>query len=191
MKHIDKQTIEKRKRLEHYYLELEQHQQNKKRDTALLIFLVIIGFSGLCYTFTQASPNYETDYSDFDEISASLAQTMARPKKTKAIIQATTYPSRRARKHLETLLIRGSKETHRPIKFIIDSFDDHAEYTLHFGNGKRRQVNKKQIVYYYQKPGKYRVRLNATFNGETRNIYTGHLEIADNLEFATGAEFGH
>ena len=177
------------KKLEQYIKDLHRKEKQKKRENRLLFFLCMLGLLGLyfLYNFSKPiTPNYSDYNIQWKDISAASINTGAR-------VHQVNYFSSNSSQYddknvIPSLKIMGEQEAHLPITFQLDSFDAAARYTLDLGNGQTKVLSSKQCSFTYRKPGQYPIKLKVQYKGQSRNIYSGLLQIKSTIEIAEGAE---
>jgi len=189
MTQIYKQRETNTKKLEQYIKDLHRKEKQKKRENRLLFFLSMLGLLGLYFLYSYSQPT-TPNYSDYNiqwkDISAAKGNAMPRVYQVNQFSKASSHYENT--NSIPALMIMGEQEAHLPITFKVDSFDDTARYILDLGNGQTKILNAKQCSFIYRKPGHYPVKLKVQYQGQTRNIYSGLLQIKSTIEIAEGAE---
>lgn len=81
----------------------------------------------------------------------------------------------------DLLQIGGSHEVGLPLSFNIDGYAANATYTLETGDGKTKQLDNGQLSHIYSSPGKYKVKLHVTYQGETKLACSKKIVISEQL----------
>ena len=166
---------------------LPKNSNSKLADKVLISSIFIFGVIGLMFILenmrhkkdeTSNSPIYE-----FKKIGD------GRSTETKNSSLTAHHPKNvNQDPNLENQLhIRGPREAHTPVVFEVENFNQHAEYTLDFGDGIRRVLNQRTDSHIYEDSGNYPLKLYITYKGDQRILYDNNVEIMEPITVATNA----
>lgn len=81
-----------------------------------------------------------------------------------------------------SLTYEGYTEVGEPITFSIQHFSPEAKYRIDFGNGRIQEVKQQDVVYAYDNPSKYQVKVQMEYAGQIKTISKKTIEIFPAIE---------
>ncbi|MEM8907412.1 MAG: PKD domain-containing protein, partial [Bacteroidota bacterium] len=167
-------------------IDLVLNAERRKRERFIAFLLILIGIIGLYLLSKPDSPNRTLIQGPIYKHEASLSGSTNSSKKS------NSFPSNPAQQikqqsTIEQLQVHGHMEAQEDLLFTVDSYDAHATYTLHLGNGKVKRFHGQSLRYAYPQSGSYQVRLNVSFEGETKELANRTLEIMEAIAVAPNA----
>lgn len=164
-----------------YALNIDFHDKSQWKDSIPLVILIMIGILGVFYVLQNSSELGNTKKSS--PVSYFTSNNLPEESSSKIIpvfkkeSKATTLSNNK--KHAAAIVkIRGVLEAKERVTFKIDNYDASFLYTIDFGNGIIRNINKKRVSYIYPSSGVYIVKIMAeNGRGIRQNVYSKLISI--------------
>lgn len=177
MNHFNKQLEVNQPTLEQYLDEQSRKEQIRNRldkfGLAILIFCGIIGVSYCMvndHLFFKNVGKEEIGQSiNGSNYSVAIAGLSKRQEESSA---------KDAPRAMDFVTVDGQFRAGESLTFTLDDYDDHAQYTFHFGNGETMAATSNQINYAYNLPGNYEVSLKVTYQGETQEAWSKQVTVS-------------
>lgn len=160
MKNINKHREVNTHELERLSKELERKEKRQNRENYLTLVIIAIGLIGFIYVFQSSGSESGTTLNIPPHFTKQ--NDKVKNNRTKKINTSTTTTNQ------QMLVIKGHKEAEEWLNFIIDSYDEKADYKIDYGNGIIKSINDKSSFYRYPKSGHYDVKLIVSYEGKER-----------------------
>ena len=150
------------------------HKHNRRKNEILNGFVFMIGLVGFAAVFmlpqdcVYSNSKLENSFSNSSPL-ASSSFTSNRIEEEKVVEISTEIPVK----------ISGYYEADEVLEFELETFQSNSEvvYTIHFGNGESREISDKVTFYRYPKAGSFVVNVTATYQKDTKQIFTENISI--------------
>lgn len=180
MNHLNKQLEVNHATLEQYLAEQDRKDRVQQRlDRLGLSLMILCGLIGLFYCIANANTIFKKSKKD-----ALGVQFPSQPYQyaiagiSHTNLQEKAAASNKEVEHMQSFVnISGTPRAGETLQFLLDAYDQEAEYKLLLGNGDTRQVQTNQMAYTYAQAGSYEVILEVSYQGETAVAFSKILTI--------------
>ncbi len=152
------------------------HKHNRRKNEILNGFVFMIGLVGFVVVFMMprdgvySNANLENSFSNSSPLaSSSFISNQIIDEEDEVIEISTEIPVK----------ISGFYEAAEVLEFELESYQPNSEvvYTIYFGNGDSRVISDKITFYEYPKAGNFVVNVTASYQKDTKQIFTENISI--------------
>ncbi len=151
------------------------HKHNRRKNEILNGFVFMIGLVGFVVVFmlprdgVYSNANLENSFSNSSPLASSTFTSNQIDIEDKLIELSTEIPVK----------ISGFFEAAEVLEFELESYQPNSKvvYTIHFGNGDSRVISDKITFYEYPKAGNFVVNVTASYQKDTKQIFTENISI--------------